>query len=58
MSKMCNEEIENCNANIFGNWINENITLNTIPFKHCIIDNFLKEEIYEKIFNKFPEKSC
>lgn len=56
MKKICDEDISNCNVNIFGNWLNENITLNTIPFKHCIIDNFLDETNYEKIFNKFPEK--
>ena len=56
MTKICDEKIANCNENIFGNWITKNITLNEIPFKHCIIDNFLNEEIYQIIYNTFPEK--
>lgn len=55
MIKLCDEAIKNCNSDIFDNWINANIILKTTPFKHCIIDNFLKDEIYEKIFDKFPE---
>jgi hypothetical protein len=38
-------------------YISENISLNIYeqPFKHIVIDNLLKPEIYQKISNKFPE---
>ena len=56
MNKISKEDITNCDTDIFGKWIDEKITVDEIPFKHCIIDNFLKDETYEKIINKYPEK--
>jgi Rps23 Pro-64 3,4-dihydroxylase Tpa1-like proline 4-hydroxylase len=46
--------------NIFGNWI-DNIELlhtqfiNNKPFPHIIIQNFLKKDIIENVYNSFPE---
>lgn len=54
--KITEQDIINCNTDIFGKWINEDIKINTVPFNHCIIENFLNEETYERIFNKYPQK--
>jgi len=53
--KISKEDVEGCNTEIFGDWVNKDLKLNTIPFKYCIIENFLNEEMYEKICDKFPE---
>jgi hypothetical protein len=46
----------------FGNWINDinklkNSFLNSSPFEHIIIDNFLEESYAEKMYNFFPNVS-
>lgn len=58
--KITKENINNCNNNIFGFWINNIEELshkfnNAEPFEHIIIPNFLKEEIAHKISNEYPE---
>ena len=58
--KITQENITNCNNNIFGSWINDPDKLsplfnNAEPFEHIIINNFLKDEIANKISNEFPE---
>lgn len=57
--KITKENINNCNDNIFGSWINNPEQLsykfnNAEPFEHIIIQNFLKEEIANKISNEYP----
>lgn len=52
---MQSKDILNCNNDIFGEWITKHISLNCIPFKHCIIDNFLKEEEYQSVLLKYPQ---
>ena len=54
--KINDSDISNSNIDIFGDWLNSNLEINKYPFKHCIINNFLKDEIYEKIYNDFPNK--
>ena len=60
--KINKDLIDNSNINIYGDWIDNKILLedykkkfNTAkPFEYIIIDNFLKEEIANKIENQFP----
>ena len=40
--KITEENINNCNANIFGRWFNEQIDLETNPFPYVIIPEFIK----------------
>ena len=56
VDKITKDAITNCNINIFGNWINDDIEINTNPIKYCIIENFIKEEVYDKILTEIPEK--
>lgn len=56
MIKLKDNDIQSCNIDIFGSWIEDDIKPTCYPYKHCIISNFLKDDIYEKILNKFPEK--
>ena len=56
--KITKDNINNCNYNIFGSWINNPKQLsdkfnNAEPFEYIIISNFLKEEIADKISNEF-----
>ena len=58
--KITKENINNCNNNIFGSWINNPKELsnkfnNAQPFEYIIIPNFLKKEIADKISNDYPE---
>lgn len=49
--------IENCNNNIFGDWINDNNIKNKYsynPFGHIIIENFLNKDYIENVYNNFP----
>lgn len=54
------DEYNKLNASqYFGNWINDidelnNKFVNNKPFKHIIIENFLNDELAEKISNEFP----
>jgi hypothetical protein len=59
MIKIFSEEINNCDANIFGEWINNleqirNTFINAKPFEHVIIHNFLKDDIANQVYNDFP----
>ena len=40
----------------FGDWIKKNIEINTIPFKHIVINNFLNNDIFQEISDVFPQK--
>lgn len=52
--KINKDDIENSNIDIFEEWNLNNYNID--PFRHCIIENFIKNDIYEKILNNFPEK--
>lgn len=57
--KITPENINNCNNDIFGDWINNSDKLvNNFnlaePFEHIMIKNFLKNDIAEKISKQFP----
>lgn len=57
--KITSDLINNSNNNIFGSWINNPEDLsnkfnNAEPFEHIIINNFLKEEIANKISSEYP----
>jgi hypothetical protein len=56
MEKITNENIKNCNINIFGNWINNNLKYNINPIPYILIDNFLKDDTYELINKEYPDK--
>ena len=53
--KIHDDDINNCNSNLFGEWINEKLIVNKYPFKYIIIDNFLKDNIYDTISSKYPD---
>lgn len=54
--KITKDNIKLSNTSIFGDWIHGPICVNTQPFKYCIIHNFLKEEEYKKVLNKYPKE--
>ena len=56
MFKINKHDVTNCDIDIFGDWINQDLKVHTNPYKYCILTNFLKEDVYENIFNAFPEK--
>jgi len=48
--------INNCNANIFGDWFNEKIAIESNPFPYVIIPDFINTEYYNKIKSNFPSE--
>lgn len=56
--KITQDQINNCNTDIFGDWINDSSLsgkfLAARPFEHIIIDNFLQREYAEQVYNSFP----
>lgn len=48
--------IDSCDSNIFGEWFHKKQTINTDPFRHIIIENFLNEEYLSKLLKVFPNK--
>jgi hypothetical protein len=57
MEKITAEKINNCNIGIFGDWLNNNnLKIETIPFEHIIINNFIEHEYYNKIQDVLPKK--
>ena len=54
--KITEENINNCNANIFGRWFNEQIDLETNPFPYVIIPEFINTEYYNQIESKIPSE--
>ena len=57
--KISSENISQSNKEIFGEWIDNPSKFtssfnNAKPFEYIIIDNFLKEEIANKISNEYP----
>jgi hypothetical protein len=56
MTKLNDESINNCNVNIFGDWIeNNDLNVNTIPFEHIIINNFIEEQYYNELDGVLPK---
>jgi Rps23 Pro-64 3,4-dihydroxylase Tpa1-like proline 4-hydroxylase len=58
--KITDEKINNSNIDIFGSWINKPEELtnkfnSAQPFEYIIINNFLKDDIAEKISNEYPQ---
>lgn len=58
--KITDEKINNSNIDIFGSWINKPDELTNKfncaqPFEYIIINNFLKDDIAEKISNEYPQ---
>jgi len=51
------ENINNCNINILGDWIDTEFNIINKPFNHIIIDNFLNEDGYrtKATFIKRPQ---
>ena len=56
MIKILQKQIDNCDLDIFGNWIENNIAANEYPFKHLIIDNFLNDEFINDLDKVIPDK--
>ena len=54
--KITNENIQNCNLNIFGDWINNKLKCNTQPISYILIDNFLNDTTYKIISKEYPDK--
>lgn len=60
--KITQQNINNCDSNIFGEWINNEKLINELsikfnngePFEHIILPNFLNETIVNKISNEYP----
>lgn len=48
------KNIDNCNINILGNWLDNDIKLINKPFNHIIIDNFLENEYFNKVTESLP----
>jgi len=57
MIKIENESITKCDYNIFGEWITDNeLRIESNPYDHIIINNFIKNDYYEKIQATFPKE--
>jgi len=54
--KITDENIQNCNINIFGDWINNKLKCNTEPISYILIDNFLNNDTYNLISKDYPDK--
>jgi hypothetical protein len=55
--KITEEHIKNCNSDIFGKWFTENnINLESNPFPHVIIPEFIEPEYYNQMKSKFPSE--
>lgn len=57
MEKITEENINNCNVSIFGDWLNNNnLNIEKHPFEHIIINNFIDNEYYDKLREVLPSK--
>lgn len=55
--KITEEHIKNCNSDIFGKWFTKNnINLESNPFPHVIIPEFIEPEYYNQMKSKFPSE--
>lgn len=41
---------------IYGNWFDENIKVNTYPYNHVVINNFLNDNYYDNLIASLPDK--
>jgi Rps23 Pro-64 3,4-dihydroxylase Tpa1-like proline 4-hydroxylase len=56
MIKIENDSIMNCEYNIFGEWLKDDtLTIETHPYDHIIINDFINEQHYEAIQSTFPK---
>jgi Rps23 Pro-64 3,4-dihydroxylase Tpa1-like proline 4-hydroxylase len=51
---MNQQDINNSDISVFGDWINKDIVVVEEPFTHIVIDNFLKQDVIDKVFNEIP----
>ena len=56
MAKIMQKSIDECDAQIFGDWLESNLNVETNPYAHIIIDDFLSKKEFESIFQEWPEK--
>jgi Rps23 Pro-64 3,4-dihydroxylase Tpa1-like proline 4-hydroxylase len=58
MIKLNQEQINESNTNIFGDWLNDRSLvekfLTAKPFEHVVIDGFLEKGYAEQVYNSFP----
>lgn len=62
MIKLTEDDISNSNTKIFGDWVKKCDILSkefetAKPFPHIMVDNFLRDDIAEKISSEFPPLS-
>jgi Rps23 Pro-64 3,4-dihydroxylase Tpa1-like proline 4-hydroxylase len=55
MEKILISDIQTCNNDIYGEWINKDYTCEHYPIKHIIINNFLNDDVYNLIQQEYPE---
>jgi len=55
MEKISNLDIQACNINIFGDWIDKDYKCEEYPIKHIIINDFLSDSMYDLIKKEYPE---
>ena len=51
---MNQQDINNSDISIFGDWINKDIVVVEEPFTHIVIDDFLKQDVIDKVFDEIP----
>ena len=51
---MNQQDINNSDISIFGDWINKDIVVVEEPFTHIVIDDFLKHDVIDKVFDEIP----
>ena len=57
MEKINEININNCNTNIFGDWLNNtDLKIETNPFDYIIINNFIESDYYNKLQDVLPQK--
>jgi Rps23 Pro-64 3,4-dihydroxylase Tpa1-like proline 4-hydroxylase len=50
-------DIKTCNNTIFGEWLTtDSLKIETFPYDHIILDDFLKQPYYESVCKVLPEK--
>ena len=56
MIKLHENYIQNSDINIFGDWVNSTLEVNSEPFKHVLIHDFLTEQSFTEIEKAFPSE--
>lgn len=54
--KITDKDIQHSNIRVFGKWLESSIEIQTHPFKHVIIEDFLEEKAFERLFAQYPPK--